>query len=172
MRNYRGLSSSGNIEWETPDYLFKYFDKIYNFTLDPCCAPENAKCEKFFTKEDSGLFKSWQGHRVFMNPPYGRQIPKWIEKAYNEVYHPACYLQTTVTCLIPARTDTRYWHDYCAKADKIIFIKGRIRFGKNKDFRYPTTFPAAVVIFDKNIKDEEKVSFLDIRSVNRQRKFF
>src|ERR1700693_3307925 len=134
MRKRHGQYPSQTNEWETPDYLFKYFDKIYKFNLDPCCTPQNAKCWPYYTKEDSGLFKSWAGMTVFMNPPYGREVSLWVKKAYEEVYCSNSDVITTVVCLIPARTDTRYWQEYCAKADYIIFLKGRVKFGKNKDF--------------------------------------
>jgi len=97
--------SSNDQTWETPKAFYEELNKEFNFTLDPCCTKETAKCDKFFTLEDDGLEQSWEGHVVFMNPPYGREIPDWIEKAHNEYQKGA-----TVVCLIPARTDTRYWH--------------------------------------------------------------
>ena len=121
------LFSSNSVEWETPHWLFDELDYKYDFTLDPCCMRTTAKCDKFFTKEDDGLAQSWEGHTVFMNPPYGRDISKWIEKAYNESLKP----DTRVVVLIPARTDTQYFHDYCVKGH-VKFIKGRLKFNKWK----------------------------------------
>ena len=139
------MFSSKSSEWETPQKLYDYLNLEHNFTLDPCATEQNAKCEKYFTSEDDGLNKSWGGERVFVNPPYGRDIKKWVKKAYEEGQKP----NTVVVCLIPSRTDTKYWHQYCMKAWKIHFIKGRLKF-KNK-FNIgglnSAPFPSAVVIF-------------------------
>ena len=113
---------------------------MFNFSLDPCCTAKNAKCDMYFTKEDDGLSKDWKGHRVFMNPPYGREINKWIQKAYEEGSKP----HTTVVCLIPSRTDTKYWHNHCMKAAEIYFVKGRLKFGNSNN---AAPFPSAVVVF-------------------------
>ena len=109
--------SSATNEWQTPPALFAQLDKEFHFTLDPCATPENAKCQKFYTQADDGLSKSWANERVFMNPPYGREIGHWIRKAYLET-------SALVVCLIPSRTDTKYWHEYCMKADEVRFIEG------------------------------------------------
>ncbi|ARM67849.1 DNA N-6-adenine-methyltransferase [Staphylococcus caprae] len=117
--------SSKSNEWYTPQYLFDELNEKYQFTLDPCASHENAKCDKYFTIEDDGLTKDWSKDIVFMNPPYGRNIKRWIKKAYEESVKGA-----TVVCLIPARTDTTYWHDYIFNnAYNIKFLKGRIKFG-------------------------------------------
>jgi len=137
------MFSSKSEEWETPQDLYDYLNLDYRFTLDPCATKENAKCEKFFTMEDDGLSKSWEGEKVFMNPPYGRDIKKWIKKAYEEGQKP----NTIVVCLIPARTDTKYWHDYCMKAWKIHFVKGRLKFTNNNIGNTSAPFPSAVIIF-------------------------
>lgn len=131
-------------EWTTPKYLYDELDKEFNFTLDPCCTKESAKCDKYYTKEDNGLNKDWSNDIVFMNPPYGRIIPKWIEKAYNESLKGA-----TVVCLIPARTDTRYWHNYIFPHAEVRFIKGRVKFGGNQKGSGAAPFPSAIVIFRK-----------------------
>lgn len=132
--------SSKTNEWTTPENLYKYLDSIYNFTLDPCTDGENAKCDKYFTIEDDGLKQDWSNDVVFMNPPYGRGIKDWIEKAYRESEKGA-----TVVCLIPARTDTIYWHDYCMKSSSITLIKGRVKFGEGKN---SAPFPSALVEFN------------------------
>ena len=134
-----GLSSRSN-EWETPQELYDELDKEFSFTLDPCATKESAKCDKYYTEEDNGLIQDWGGV-VFMNPPYGRQINKCIEKAYKESLKGA-----TVVCLIPARTDTRYWWDYIFPYAEIRFIKGRIKFKKD-GISAPAPFPSAIVIF-------------------------
>ena len=94
-------------EWTTPQDLYDELNTEFKFTLDPCCTIESAKCDKFYTKKENGLIQDWSEDIVFMNPPYGREIPKWIEKAYKESLNGAI-----VVCLIPARTDTRYWWKY------------------------------------------------------------
>lgn len=132
--------SSKSNEWTTPQHLFDELNQEFNFTLDPCATEENAKCSKHFTIEDDGLSKDWSNDVVFMNPPYGREIKKWIKKAYEESLNGA-----TVVCLIPARTDTMYWHDFIFdKADDIRFLKGRLKFGNGKN---SAPFPSAIVIY-------------------------
>ena len=129
-------------EWTTPSELFNTLNKEFNFTLDPCSTHENAKCERHFTIAEDGKQQSWKNERVFMNPPYGRQIGEWIRKAFMETrgIAPA----ELVVCLIPARTDTKYWHDYIFGKAEIRFIKGRIKFGEGKN---SAPFPSAIVIF-------------------------
>ena len=132
--------SSNSTEWETPQDFYERLNRTFDFNLDPCATPETAKCEKYFTEQEDGLNKSWEGHKVFVNPPYGREIGKWVKKAYEEGEKP----NTTVVCLIPSRTDTKYWHDYCMKADEIYFVKGRLKFGNSNN---AAPFPSAVVVF-------------------------
>jgi len=134
------MFSSENDGWATPQGFFDELSQRYNFTLDPCATDATAKCEKYFTKEDDGLAQDWSGNSVFMNPPYGRGIAKWIKKAYEEGQKQ----KTVVVCLIPSRTDTKYWHEYCMKAHEIHFIKGRLKFGDSKN---SAPFPSAVVVF-------------------------
>ena len=132
--------SSKTNEWSTPQDFFDELDKEFNFTLDPCATSENAKCTKYFTVEDDGLKQDWSKDTVFMNPPYGREIKYWVQKAYEESLKGA-----TVVCLIPARTDTAYWHNYIfGKADDIRFIKGRLKFGGSKN---TAPFPSAIIIY-------------------------
>jgi len=138
------MFSSTSVEWDTPQSFYDKLDKKYNFTLDPCATKNSAKCWQYFTKEDDGLSQDWSGHTVFMNPPYGRGISKWIEKAYAESKKP----NTKVVCLIPSRTDTKYWHKYCMKADFIYFIKGRLQFqNKLSSGSNSAPFPSAIVVF-------------------------
>ncbi len=132
--------SSKTNEWSTPQAFFDELDKEFNFTLDPCATHDNAKCEKYYTIEDDGLLQDWSKDIVFMNPPYGREIKHWVQKAYEESLKGA-----TVVCLIPARTDTSYWHEYVFdKADDIRFIKGRLKFGDGKN---SAPFPSAVIVY-------------------------
>lgn len=132
--------SSKSNEWATPQNLFDELNEEFNFTLDPCATDENAKCSKYFTIEDDGLSKDWSKDVVFMNPPYGREIKKWNKKAYEESLNGA-----TVVCLIPARTDTTYWHDFIFdRADDIRFLRGRLKFGNSKN---SAPFPSTIVVY-------------------------
>ena len=124
--------SSESNEWETPSDFFNNLNDEFNFTLDPCASNNNYKCDNYYTIKDNGLSKDWSKDVVFMNPPYGREIKYWIEKAYRESLRGAI-----VVCLIPARTDTSYWHDYIfPHANDIRFIRGRIKFGKTEEVEY------------------------------------
>ena len=137
------MFSSEDMTWATPQDFFDKLDKEFHFTLDPCCVPETAKCDTYFTPKEDGLKQSWQGHTVFMNPPYGRAIGNWLKKAYEG----SLRQNTKVVCLIPSRTDTKYWHDYCMKASEIRFVKGRLKFGDSKN---SAPFPSAIVVFNSN----------------------
>lgn len=125
---------SNTPEWSTPQDLFDQLNAEFNFTLDPCATKENAKCTKFYTKEQNGLSKDWTGERVFMNPPYGRQIGLWVKKL-SEIGGVA---------LLPARTDTQWFHSYVYGKAEIRFIKSRLKFGGSKNF---APFPSMIVIF-------------------------
>jgi len=129
--------SSKSNEWETPQDLYDELNNEFHFTLDPCCTKESSKCEKYYTIDDDGLTKDWSGEVVFMNPPYGREIKHWIKKASES--------KVVVVALIPARTDTSYWHDYILKRSEVRFLRGRIKFGNAK---HGAPFPSAVVIFN------------------------
>ena len=142
------MFSSKSSEWETPDDFFRRLDEKFKFNLDPCASTASAKCSNYYTKNDDGLSKDWGGNVVFVNPPYGRQIKSWIRKAWEE----GCKPKTTVVCLIPARTDTKWWHEYCMKAEKIYFVKGRLKFGSSNNSNNSAPFPSAVVVFNSNTK--------------------
>jgi|TARA_Y100001951_G_C11129737_1_gene177547 phage N-6-adenine-methyltransferase len=144
MDNIELFFSSKTNHWSTPNELFNTLNKEFEFTLDPCATKENAKCKKYYTKKENGLIQDWSNEIVFMNPPYGREIKHWIQKAYEESLKGAI-----VVCLVPARTDTIYWHNYCLKG-KVRFIKGRLKFGNSKN---SAPFPSAIVVFtQKNLK--------------------
>ena len=137
------MFSSKSLEWSTPQHFFDLLEEIFGkFTLDPCSNASNYKVKNHFTEDHNGLDEDWSGHNVFMNPPYGRQIKHWIKKAYEEGQKE----NTTVIALIPARTDTRYWHDYVMHADSIFFVKGRLKFGNGEN---SAPFPSAVIVFKK-----------------------
>lgn len=140
-----GLMSSNSDCWETPQELFDELNQKYNFDVDVCALPKNAKCANYFTPEIDGLKQEWIG-TCWMNPPYGREIGKWMQKAYKSSLAGA-----TVVCLVPARTDTAWWHDYAMKG-KIEFIRGRLKFGNSKN---SAPFPSAIVVFGKrSVRDE------------------
>lgn len=131
------MFSSRTDDWATPADLYAELDAEFSFTLDPCATPDNAKCPSFYTREDDGLAKPWSGH-VFMNPPYGAAIGLWMAKAWLEAQRGAL-----VVCLVPARVDTAWWHDYAAKGE-VRFLRGRLRFGTAE---HSAPFPSAVVVF-------------------------
>jgi phage N-6-adenine-methyltransferase len=137
------MFSSKTNEWGTPPEFFSKLNKKFRFTLDPCCTPTTAKCEKYYTREDDGLSQSWENEVVFVNPPYG-DISKWVKKSYEESTHS----NATVVMLIPSRTDTKYWHDYVMQASAIYFIKGRLKFTNGNDKQNAAPFPSALVVFD------------------------
>ena len=132
--------SSATDEWETPQGLFDELSWLFGgFTLDPCATAKNAKCARFFTRAEDGLAQRWEG-KVFLNPPYGRAIGRWVQKAYEESRSGAL-----VVCLLPARTDTRWWQEY-VKRGQVWFLRGRLKFG---DARNSAPFPSAIVIFGR-----------------------
>ena len=146
----KALFSSTKEDWATPQDFFDKLDEEFHFDLDPCADAENAKCKEYFTKEENGLLKDWGGgRRVFCNPPYGRtSTGEWIRKCYEEAKKPG----TVVVALIPARTDTRFFHDYIYHKAEIRFIKGRLKFDGCKN---AAPFPSMVVIFGKEKEHEE-----------------
>jgi len=141
MQMNGALFSSNHNEWATPAATFAALDAEFHFDLDPCCTHENAKCAKHYTIEDDGLTKNWGGCRVFCNPPYGRQLPAWVRKCAREAAKP----DTLVVMLIPARTDTAYFHDYIYhRAREIRFLRGRLHFNESKN---AAPFPSMIVVF-------------------------
>ena len=142
------MMSSENMDWETPQEFFDELDKEFHFTLDPCATKKTAKCKKFYTKEDDGLIQDWFGETVFCNPPYGSAIKNWVKKCYQESKNKS----TAVVMLIPARTDTIYFHKYIYNQSEIRFIKGRLKFGGKKESG-SAPFPSMIVVFNKKIKD-------------------
>jgi phage N-6-adenine-methyltransferase len=131
--------SSASCEWSTPPDLFAELDREFAFTLDACASADNAKCAQFFSRRDNGLAQPWTG-RVWMNPPYGRTIGLWLRKAWEAVQSGEAEV---IVCLVPARVDTAWWHDYCARGE-VSFLRGRLRFG-GADSSAP--FPSALVVF-------------------------
>lgn len=138
------LFTSKRHDWETPQELFDDLDREFGpFDLDVCATPDNAKVQRYFTPEDDGLAQEWHG-LCFMNPPYGRDIARWVEKARTEAEEG----RATVVALIPARTDTRYWHEHIFDvADHILFLRGRVKFHLDGEPVGTAPFPSAVVIW-------------------------
>lgn len=131
--------SSQSDNWATPQDFFDKLHQEFHFTLDPCADISNAKCTKFYTRDDDGLSKSWDNEIVFCNPPYGREISKWVKKASEAS-------GGVVVMLIPARTDTKYFHEYIYNKAEVRFIKGRLKFGGHQN---SAPFPSMIVIFTK-----------------------
>lgn len=140
--------SSQTDEWATPQDFYDLVDAEFRPELDVCCLPRSAKCARYFTPEDDGLAQTWTGV-CWMNPPYGQAISEWVEKAHQSARDNGA----TVVCLLPARTDTAWWWDYCRHAE-IRFIRGRLRFGTATA---SAPFPNALVIFGR----EPRVVFWD-----------
>lgn len=128
MTNFTGLFSSASIHWSTPQELYEALDKEFHFNDDPCpLQPDN-----------DGLMREW-GSSTYCNPPYGRGITRWLKKAQEEALK-----GKIIVCLIPSRTDTRWWHHYVMGAREIRFLKGRLKFGNSTN---SAPFPSAIVVF-------------------------
>lgn len=139
--------SSAKSGWETPCEFFRKLDAEFHFTLDPACTHENAKCKKHFTAVENGLLMPWTDECVYLNPPYGRTIGHWMLKANHE----RRINRAMVVCLVPARTDTAWWHDEIMKPNhEVRFIRGRLKFGGHKN---SAPFPSAVVVMRAFIGD-------------------
>lgn len=135
----KSLLSSKTDLWETPQDFFEKLNDEFNFNLDPCALPTNAKCSEYFTPDIDGLKQDWGGKRVFCNPPYGRKLGTWVKKCYEESKK-----GTMVVMLIPARTDTAYFHDYIYNKAEIRFLRGRLKFSNAKNC---APFPSMLVIY-------------------------
>jgi len=123
----KGLFTSASQHWETPKELYDELDKEFHFNDDPCPL-----------YGEGGLDRRW-GSVTFVNPPYGKEISKWLLRAWEE-----SIWGNTVVCLIPSRTDTRWWHEYVMKASEIRFLRGRLKFG---DATNSAPFPSCIAIF-------------------------
>ena len=140
------LLSSTKMDYCTPQDFFDSLNTEFHFALDAAATKENAKCRMFYTPENDGLKNPWNvgGGAVFCNPPYGREIGKWVRKAYEEAQS-----GETVVLLIPARTDTAYFHDYIYGKAEIRFIRGRLHFTDETGTAYPPApFPSMVVVYN------------------------
>lgn len=140
----KGLFSSNSDNWETPLDLFERLDQEFNFDLDVCANSLNKKCDKYYTLEENGLIQEWKGN-IWCNPPYGRNIGKWVKKAYE-----SSLTGNLVVMLLPARTDTKWFHDYIYNKSEIRFIKGRLKFSNSK---LSAPFPSMIVILKGSDKE-------------------
>lgn len=150
------LLHTGKDDWETPEAFFRQLDQEFHFTLDPCSSHKNAKCKKHYTKEDDGLAKDWGGETVFCNPPYSKMGNQdaWVERGWREAQKEG----TVVVMLLPARTDTRRFHQYILGKAEIRFIRGRLAFELDgepirdkKGNPVSAPFPSMVVVWKSNI---------------------
>lgn len=141
LMNRAVMFSSASTHWDTPDDLYRALNEEFGFTYDPCPSIQG----EFELRED-GSHASWAGQTVFMNPPYGSELASWMAKAQFESERHGI----TVVCLVPARTDTRWWHYFAMNADEIRFLRGRLRFG---DAKNSAPFPSALIIFRGASKD-------------------
>lgn len=159
MTNLDVHFSSDSSEWGTPWELWHLLDEEFHFGLDACASKHNKKCSRYISADRDALSDDtcWMtlgaGANIYMNPPYGRELPKWIKKAYTEALK-GC----RVVCLVPARTDTKYWHDYIMKAAEIRFFKGRLRF---QGAESGAPFPSALVIFDWKVHEWPRFDTMD-----------
>lgn len=150
------LYSSDKMDWGTPQYLFDALNDEFGFTLDACANDFNHKCPSYYTKEQDALKQSWHGV-VWMNPPYGREIVEWMKKAKHEVDVGNAQV---VVCLVPVRSDSKWWHNFAMKASEVRLLDQRLEFqgAGNK-----APFPAAIVVFSEN-SVEVQVGTYDVRS--------
>lgn len=144
MAIHASMYSSNTDMWETPKEFFDALNKEFSFSLDVCATKENAKCENYFSPEQDGLSHEWTG-TVWCNPPYGRGVVKWVRKASESARNGA-----TVVMLLPARTDTKWFHEYIYGKAEIRFIRGRLKFGKAKN---SAPFPSMVAVFRGRVQE-------------------
>ena len=145
----KGMFTSNKDDWETPQDLFEELNSQFNFNLDAAASKKNAKCKRYFTKKDDALKQEWGNNVIWCNPPYGKQIGKFVEKAY---YTWLKFPKSIVVMLLPARTDTKWFHEYIYNKAEIRYIKGRIHFSGSKN---GAPFPSMIVIY----KDSKKGSY-------------
>lgn len=137
MFNSSCFSSMSSL-WSTPQYIFDQLNSEFHFTLDVCALPDNAKCENFYTPSDNGLLCDWFGV-CWCNPPYGRELYRWVEKAYI-----SSLSGVTSVLLVPSRTDTKWFHKFVLPFAEIRFLDHRLKFGGSSS---PAPFPSMIVIF-------------------------
>lgn len=137
-----GRYNGNGRHWETPPEVFDPLHAEFNFTLDPCCQIATAKCAKFYTEAENGLEQDWGRERVFMNPPYGREVYAWTKKARESAERGAL-----VVGLLPASTDLAWWHDDVKGHAEVRYIRGRVRFLTGGPYRASGFFASVIVIW-------------------------
>ena len=142
----KGVMSSEHSDWVTPRGLFNKLNAEFGFTCDVCASAENTMCDKYYDEKTDGLSMDWSQNRFnWMNPPYGSQIGKWMKKA--------CKSDANVVCLVPARTDTGWWHNYVmGSATEVRFIRGRVKFSRDGGEPAPAPFPSAIVVYRAGLR--------------------
>ena len=152
--SYKAIMTSDKQDWETPQDLFDNLNNEFDFDLDAFASDKNAKCKHFFTEQDDALQQDWTEHKsIFINPPYTSKVQDEVLKKINDTI--SSNWRGVIVLLIPARTDTKRWHDYIFnKADDIRFIKGRLRFEIDGVPRGSSTFPSAVIVYDRRNEKE------------------
>lgn len=140
----RALFSSEKETHETPQWLFDELNKQFEFDVDVCALPESAKCERYFTPTDNAFTKVWNGC-CWMNPPYGRKISEWMIYAAEQ----SSQNGSTIVCLVPSRTDTKWFHNALENEPAVMFIKRRLKFGNAKAL---APFPSMIMVFSSNAK--------------------
>ncbi len=141
------IFANASPEWSTPQNLFDCLNAVFGFTLDAAATPGNAKCQQFYTQEQDGLSQPWDGV-VWCNPPYGRGLGKWVEKACQ-----ASQASATVVMLVPAYTSNAWWHRYVIPYGAVILLRGRLQFG---GVPYPAPFSSCIVVFDGNASKRKR----------------
>ncbi len=142
MKGRKALFSSASAEWSTPQDLFDQLNDEFKFDLDAAASPKNAKCDVYYTKDDNGLSIPWEGRRTWLNPPYGRTIGAWVEKAITETTTEGG--ARVVVMLVPVRTDTKWFFMATRARPEVRYLAGRLKFGGSKN---SAPFPSAVLIF-------------------------
>jgi len=148
----KALFSSNSKEWETPQDFFDILNRVFKFNLDVCATAKNAKCKKYFTEQQDGLAQEWRGN-IWCNPPYGRDIEKWVKKAHETHWKGANGRGAMIVMLLPARTDTIWMQEYVFGTAKLFFVKGRLKFSNCKN---TAPFPSMLAFYgamDKQIME-------------------
>ena len=138
-----GRYNGNGRHWETPPEIFDPLEDEFRFTLDPCATPETAKCKRYYTEASDGLSAPWVNERVFMNPPYGREVYAWTKKAREA----AANNYSLVVGLLPASTDLAWWHDDVIGHAEVRYIRGRVRFLTGGPYRASGFFASVICIW-------------------------
>jgi len=150
MRNLKTMLSSVKMDWETPMEVYNPLDLEFGFTLDFCATNENKKHNHFYSEEQNALLQNPIGEIIFCNPPYGNKIKDFVKKCSE------LSINNTIVMLIPARTDTLYFHKYIYNKAEIRFVKGRIKFIGNQKGSGSAPFPSMIVIFKNKAELESE----------------